>query len=236
MFGADRPYRTVRELVHAHVGMPAVVLGGGPSLPESLATCPGRGNAVYLSANEHGALFTECDYIVAHDKIEPKIRPFGKPLISRHMWADFRIMGSIVASTGVETAWVARLMGCSPIYIVGMDCYGDGGTYHHDPNATSYGYKLERGEHLRRWKTTLELYPGDYRAIGDPLQASMRDWHCIFPGVVDRQRLIDEAAGVMVRFKETADINGRRFPAASEAELPYRQAVGVVKRGQAVHI
>jgi hypothetical protein len=233
MTDPNRPYRTVRELVHAHIGRPAVVLGGGVSLPKEIGNCPGKDEAVYLSANQHGAMLIECDYIVAHDKIEEKIRPFGKPVVSRHMWADYRIMGSIVASTGVETAWVARLMGCAPIYIAGMDCFAGGGTYFHDPSADNIGFSLAVEEHLRRWQTTLTKYPAEYCPIGGPLQERMASWRCIREGTVDREQLLQEVGGVFVRFAGEMPHRGRTFSAGCRAELPYKEAMRLIELGHA---
>lgn len=223
--------------------MPAVVLGGGPSLRDQITRCPPRGEAIYLSANDHGARFTQCDYLVCHDKrdwqgnpMEETLRQFGAPIVSRHMFADYRIMGSIVPDTGIETAWVARLLGCAPIYICGIECYSGSGTYHHDPKAQSNGFKIPLTTHLGRWRETLRKYPGDYRPMGGPLKVHMPSWGVMRPGVPSRERLIADVSGVTVFALAEFEIRNRVFSPGRHYELPEREAGRVVKEGKARYV
>lgn len=221
--------RTVRELVHVHHGKPAVVLGGGPSLPSQLGRCPSRGEAVYISANDHGARFVECDYIAALDNIEPKVRPLGKPLISRKLWADFRLITAPTRSTGILCAWLARLMGCAPIYICGMDCFDPhAGTYFHDPHAVSGGFSLKKQKHVEKWLDMMRKHPAEYVPMGEPL-ASAIDKSCRVLGPARREAILTEIRGVLVTLKAPAPQKEFLWP-AGVIELPKHEAARLVMK------
>lgn len=173
--------RPMSDLIHAHAGRPAVIMGGGVSMPEQVARAPA--NAVFISCNQHGAIFRKCDYIVATDSIEDKLfktlaghtlrlREFGIPVISvRRPLADYRIFKSPVNSTGVIGAWCAWVMGCAPILLMGMDCYGGGATYYHDKAARSSGNSQTVAHHLDKWRQLIPQVPGAMiRAMGGPLE------------------------------------------------------------------
>lgn len=233
MSSPERPYRTLRELVHAYKGMPAVVMGGGPSLPGELERCPGRGQALYISANDHGAKLVGCDYIVAHDKIEERLRPFGVPLVSRHLWADIRYVTFPAANSGVIAAWVAAMFGCAPIHIAGMDCW-TGGTYWHDPNAKSAGHLLSRDVHLGRWRQLMTTAPAEYRPMGSVLGDAVRAWAVQTPaGPAPREACLASVAGVVVRFERDATLKTRRFRAGERVELTKHEAQKFVGARQA---
>lgn len=175
------PYRTVRDLIHAHVGRPGVVIGGGPSRTAAIAATPT--DAIFISTNDHGlrelkrhpAPPRRIHYTVACDRIERRARydigkggdatAWGVPVISRHMWADYRLLFLPGKSSGMAAAWLLRLMGCTPIILTGMDLY-TGGTYADDPTARSSGKTVAAVEHLRRWRVLAKAYPAMYRVIG----------------------------------------------------------------------
>ena len=179
------PYRTVRELVHTHVGRPAVVMGGAPSLPDEIEQCPK--DALYLSANEHGVkLIAErfpdrrCSYIVALDKILDRLDRWGVPIVSRHAWADYVILRFRLPdggqNSGMAAAWLARLMGCAPIIVIGVGCYSNGQAYWHAPKAQTNGFVTPPKEHIARWMMFKRMYPAMYRTIGDgPLSWAVFD-------------------------------------------------------------
>lgn len=230
----DRPYRTVRELIHIHAGRPAVVLGGGMSLPVELPSCPSRDEAIYLSANDHGARLVEVDYIVAHDNIDDRIRPFGKPLISRYLWADYRYLRWPAPSTGVITAWIARLMGCAPIYIVGMDCFSGKGTYYDKPDEKSAGFLVSVDVHVERWRKMMTDFPAEYRPVGGPVAEGYARWGCHVPGVVPRERIDQDIAGSWVRFKQPVTLKQQRtFRADERVELAPHEAARLIQQGLA---
>lgn len=138
------------ELALQYAGRPGVAMGGGESLPAQLARCPD--NAVYVSANQHGALLRTVDFIVSIDGNEADVRPCGVPVIGRRVWCDYRIQDwQDFHYCGPTVAWVLRALGCHPVILTGMDCY-QGGTYHHDPQARSTGRLVTLEEHTRHWR------------------------------------------------------------------------------------
>lgn len=173
-------YQTLRPLIHAHLGRPALIMGGGASLLQAFPSFPP--NAVHISVNDHGCRFMrhtlgidrQPDYIVACDRIERQVRfdvrppgtgaPWRVPLISRWMFADYRMLFSVAPNSGVAAAWAARLMGCAPIILAGMDLYV-GPTYFDAPTAISSGRNVPPAEHRQRWYR-LSKYPGMYRTLG----------------------------------------------------------------------
>jgi hypothetical protein len=207
--------------------MRAVVMGGGPSLPSQLERCPGRSNAVYLSANHHGASLVGCDFIVALDKVEPLLRPYAVPIVARHMYGDYRILKSPAPNSGIAAAWVACLMGCSPIYIAGMDC---GGAYFHDPAATS-GVGFSREQHLAHWRSMMESHPADYRPIGGPLLEAFQSWN-VGSGPTPPEVFAAEFAGIVVELTAAHDFKGRHFQRGERVELKPLEARSFVERAR----
>jgi hypothetical protein len=223
--------RSVRDLVHAHVGRPAVCLGGGLSLPAQLEQCPPRGEAVYISANDHGARLTPCDYIVAHDKIEDRVRPFGLPLISRQLWADYRVLDWPAANSGIIAAWAARLMGCAPIYIVGMDCFAPGvQTYHDKDDPKSGGYAMPQSWHVSRWFKYFGGYHGPYRTFGTLADVVLPQQRTAGP--IAREQIVSELRGVWVLLLQPQPIKDFEYP-AGPIELPPREAQRMLKQNRA---
>lgn len=233
MGSTERPYRTLRELVHAHYGMPAVVMGGGPSLPSELERCPGRDQAIYISANDHGAKLCGCDYIVAHDKIEERLRPFGVPIVSRHLFADIRYVTFPAANSGVIAAWFAAMLGCAPIHTTGMDCW-TGGTYWHDPEAKSAGHLLSLSDHLSRWERLMRTVPAAWKPMGPVLADALKRWNAWLPGPVARNVCIAQVSGVFVRFTRTVSVKWRTFWAGETYEVTEREARHFVAERSAV--
>jgi hypothetical protein len=156
-------------------------MGGGESLSACVHLFPP--NAVHFSVNDHGCRLMRHtlkiarlpDYVVACDKIEQRvrfdIRPPGTgaawdvPVIGRWGWADYRMLFSVAPNSGVAAAWAARLMGCAPIILAGMDLY-QGPTYFDDANAYSGGRSIPPQDHRPRWWTLAEHYPAMYRMLG----------------------------------------------------------------------
>lgn len=160
--------RAVSWLVHRHAGEPAVVIGGGMSHPAGMQRVPGPEAAVYISANDHGAKRYPCQYICCLDMIEERLRPYGVPIVSPRRYGDFRIFRNPCAQSGMLGVWLAWVMGCSPILLVGMDCFR-GGTYHDDPDATSSGTRIQLKSHLTRWQALGERLGADIRAAAGTL-------------------------------------------------------------------
>lgn len=224
---------TLTDLVHRHMGRPGVAMGGGLSLPSQIPQCPA--DAVWISANDHGAKLREVDYIAVIDRIEHRVRPFGKPLISIREWADYRVLENPAPNSGVLAAMILWVFGCAPIIAVGMDCY-DQGTYWHDPGAVSTGRQKPVAEHLGVWRRFAATYPGMYRTIGNgPLSRVFPAYDSAEPvqpghGAEEiRQRI----QGRVVRFTQTCTIRRRRYQPGDEAELLARHAEDAVKHRRA---
>lgn len=242
------PYRTVRDLVHAHAGRPAVVMGGGPSLLPTLdAVAAGRvvGSQapVYISANDHGAKALRARaradeplaYVLCLDKIERRCRqevwedgrtgpPWGVPLISRHMWADYRLVDVKPRFSGPGAAWFARLIGCDPIILAGMDCYV-GDTYWHSAKARSSARFVGIKHHLMLWRRLAQASAANYQVFAGELTK-------IFTGLdaqplvtpATREQLLQELGGVMVQFQFNHELSGRPFSQGTTIEVNTAEA------------
>lgn len=255
------PYRTVRSLLLAHVGRTAVVMGGGPTLAKHIEECPS--DALYIAVNDHGLRLLKdraaklqpraASYVVACDKIEERARadigpkdlpppkrdgqPWGLPVISRHVWADYRLTFMPAANSGMAAAWLARFMGCAPIILTGMDLWS-GKTYHDAPNARSSGHTITDAQHFRRWCTLLARYPGQYRTLGcSPLlQAKCAHYDPSEPADTppDAQKLLQELQSTWVRLTRDTRISQRSFPAGAVLELNAAEADKLIRTKKAV--
>lgn len=136
---------SVSELKDRHAGRPAVVMGGAPSLPEALKHCPK--DAVYISANQHGAMLRKVDYIVHTDRVQQTtnlpmrmlLKKYGAPLVSPQPDADYILENNIEANSGIRAILFAGILGCNPIIVTGIEMY-QGDTYFHDLKARSSGF------------------------------------------------------------------------------------------------
>lgn len=257
------PYRTVRSLLLKHVGQAAVVMGGGPSLAKHIHEAPS--DALYVAVNDHGLRLLkdrcatlaprQAAYVVACDKIEERARfdigprdlpppardraPWGLPVVSRHVWADYRLPFMPAPNSGMSAAWLARFMGCAPIILTGMDLWS-GATYHDAPNATSSGRAATAAQHLRRWTTMLSTYPGQYRTLGcSPLLAEK----CAHYDPAERaadppdaDSLVRELQTQWCRLTRDAEVSQRRFPSGAVLELHIGEVERLVKTRRAVRV
>lgn len=228
------PYKTVRELIHRHRRQPAVVIGGGPSAPAGLARCPA--DAIAISANDHGFKLRGCDYIASLDRIEGRLRAHAAPLISRHLFADYRVLVAPQPNSGIVGAWLARLMGCTPIYLVGMDCWS-GEAYFHNATAKSSGFSEPPRNHIARWREFLLRFPAAYAAFEGPLKAQCASMEEYPPG---RDRLEREVAGVPVRFHREAIFRAygldRTFGAGDVIEVSAVEAQQLINERKACRL
>jgi hypothetical protein len=249
------PYQTLRPLIHAHVGRTAVVMGGGPTLAEAMKIAPA--DALYISVNDHGLRFFKrrgdprrCSYVVACDKIEKRARfdcrdpgddgqPWGLPVISRHMFADYRLLHLPAPNSGMSGAYFARLLGCAPVIITGMDCY-TGGTYHDDPKAGSTGRNIRPADHRSRWTKLGVQYPGMYRTIGcDPVLA--RHFGTYNPeekpeAPAPLAQLVQELRRFRCVLKAEATICQRPFKSGQVLDLMQREVEQLMKEKRATRI
>jgi hypothetical protein len=251
----------VRDLVLAHPGRAAVIMGGGPSLATHLEQAPA--DALYLSVNDHGlrllkdrpALSRRCSYVVCADRIEERVRrdigmrdlpppardgaPWDVPVISRHPWGDWRLTYMPGPSSSMAAAWCARLMGCAPIILMGMDLW-EGATYHDAPKARSSGRAATPVQHLQRWCTLLAVFPAQYRALGcSPLfreKCAHYDPRETPEPVVDRELLLRDLRSRTVRTLSDCVIAHRPFNAGEVLELTAKEADPLVRDHKAVFL
>lgn len=176
--------RLIADLYGSAVRRPAIVVGGGPSAPAQLELLrPLLDTAAILSANGHAwKLGLGAHYVVCKDNrhtetgelMEPRLRPFGAPIIGRHYWADYRLpRWPVQGNSGMMALGVAALMGCAPIFPIGFDCYQNG-TYFHDPDAKN----VSRGLRDSLWRSRYQrlrakLVTADIRLLdASPLSVS----------------------------------------------------------------
>lgn len=228
---------TLTDLVHCHVGRPGVVLGGGPSMPAQIERCPQ--DAVWISANDHGAKFREVDYLCAIDRgMEKPVRRFGKPVLSIREWADYRILENPAPSSGILGAFSLWAMGCAPIVLLGMDCY-QAGTYAEDPEAFSTGRQHPLHEHLGRWRRFLATYPGMFRTMGETALAEVvPEYHPgeAVPPPLPADEIRRRIAGPRIRFLQTCTLRRKRFQPGDEAEVRLKDAMKAVTDRQARYL
>jgi hypothetical protein len=169
---------SILNLRNFHAGLPAVVLGGGPSLPVDLARLP-RSIMVKFCVNQHGLQFVQPDYLVFLDN--PDLNPAlqaaaqGRQLmtISRLKdWSDVDLTGADWWQVGFSShlaTWLACWMGCDPVLLAGMDCYQGPRSADADPRDNAYNTPL--AEHLAGWRQAFEKcqHPERIKAISGPL-------------------------------------------------------------------
>jgi hypothetical protein len=175
----------VTSLWGRHAGQPAVVMGGGPSLPRDLAILADAfgplDDAVWISANEHGAMLRPVDYLVYRDALHQRasqaagyqvsmldvLREYvdrdGAMTISHKPGADLQLdlPGEVapVLNSGLWAIYAAAQMGCRPILCAGMDCY-TGDTYHHDGGAQSSSRGKAVRTFVQQGVTVAAMAPG----------------------------------------------------------------------------
>lgn len=220
--------RSVKDILLKHAGATFAVLGGGPSLPESLARLPA--GTVCLSANQHGAMIHPCEYIVASDTIEDQLRPLGVPIIAPHRWADYRMSEHPqMPFTGMAATWVAWMLGARVILLAGMDCYvNKQQTYFHGHD--TIGRERPMTGQMNGWSKVLSCVPRPIRAMGGPLTLlfGAYDPSEEFPPYVPTERhvLLKECAGLKVEIlKDHGRERGNHcFKQGQILELPRNEA------------
>jgi hypothetical protein len=164
----------------AFKGSTALVLGGGPSLPEDLRKAPLSDHPIIIAVNYHALKLIEADFIVYND--EPKTDPellgavmkFKGVRVSPDPTSDVEF--DVPVWTGFYSsntaAWLALWMGCDPVILCGMDCYQGERVYFHDysHDAPCFHYPLDH--HLRPWKEDgkhLLPHPERVKVMSGPL-------------------------------------------------------------------
>jgi hypothetical protein len=135
----------ISAIGNKYAGRPAVVMGGAPSMPAAVAQCPA--DAVYISANQHGAMLRKCDFVVCVDQrhqvlgipMRLMLQRYGYPIVGMHEGCDYVMPWRYDGNSGLHAILFACLLGCSPVIATGIEMF-KGKTYFHDPDAKSSGF------------------------------------------------------------------------------------------------
>lgn len=186
--GLNVPSLKMMEDVHA--GVPAIVLGGGPSLVDDLKIGFNQDPKpiVYFSVNWRPMDLVQCRYVVWMDKfyrdggmrrpIIEMVNRKGVAKLSQHIEHTDYDFDDVVpkkdlAHSGAVAVFIAAYMGCSPIYLGGMDGYSSDRAYH--DGAQGEFLPSHRGGltgHLHTWLGVKETARGggrQVRALSGPL-------------------------------------------------------------------
>lgn len=235
------------KLIGAHEGRPAIVICGGMSAPEQLKKLQkSLQDPVLISVNEHGCKLTDCHYSVSLDNVEPKLRGFDVTRLTPHRWADYKLTGHWNASNSGRTAcWVAWKLGCTPIILVGVDCY-QGGTYFWDRKAHSSGNFQKLEQHLKEWSVVPHRVPAEIlTCAGGPLVE-----HDIIPKFDGRRKYpqVDylppkvngstesAPADLKIRVLKPTWIEGQQYDIGEEPVVRPRSARAVVNARKAEYV
>jgi hypothetical protein len=202
-----------------------VIIGGGMSRSTQMALAPPADQAIYISTNAHGLERWPCDYTVCLDNIEDQLRQWDVPIVSTRRFANIYVLEQKVCQSGMLGAYIAWVMGCSPIFLAGIDCY-QGGTYEDDPEARSGGRKIPLKNHLMRWRKARALIRGDVRTFGGPLAELFPVHDSTVPAkpAWPAERLYREVGGTVVQFEVPHRLAPVDYARGSIVELPDREA------------
>jgi hypothetical protein len=236
--------RLISDLVLAHAGRPAVVMGGATSLPGQVAQLEGL-DPIWLSANEHGALLRRVDYLVHCDLVHQRAQrpmvdvlrayaqPMGAPILSPLLSADYRLPGWDVrrqrGNSGMWAIEAAWLVGCHPIIATGMDCYTGPGTYYHELDAPSSSLTKAAAEFDDLLDALKARIPGAVVRVMD--QRMARHWPLYDPAeqlppfaATPQLLAAGQATGIPVRFLRTGKFCKQRFAAGDQVEMTRAEA------------
>lgn len=185
--------QAITELLYRHFDKPALIIGGGPSVPIDVTMLPSDYFGVVLSANEHGFKQRSFrpDYIVNVDKrhsvtqeyMRTRLAQYGTPTINCHSWADYRLPDwKWAVNSGITAIAAAIVMGCNPIVATGIDCWQTNKLYFHsaaDPGARSPAQKfrpyfMEQLAHFVRFR---EGCYANVRALCGPIKDRFGAFH-----------------------------------------------------------
>jgi hypothetical protein len=174
-----------------HLGRPAVILGGGPSLPSDLARVPE--NAVWIGINHHVLELPRLpEYLVFQD--DPNQHPHLRAafdaccktsiVVSRQMlWTQVDVRGEPWWDSGFSSSlatWLGCFMGCDPVLLAGMDLYQGPVKYFHsyDQNSNSLAFRNTLEQQLEIWRGARKHCPNwkRIRAMSGPLVELFGAW------------------------------------------------------------
>lgn len=166
-----------------HIGRPAAILGGGPSLPDDIKRIPK--DAIMIAVNYHGFYHCPLDhqpmYMVYND--QPETNPLQVQAVLEHkaihvspepssdvMFDVPNVWTGFFSSN--TAAWFALWMGCDPVILCGMDCY-QGPVKHCAPSTYhSEMFELPLEFYIRPWREDCKnsvLHPERLKAMSGPL-------------------------------------------------------------------
>lgn len=159
-------------------GIPAAVLGGGPSLPEDLARLPKK--CLLISVNYHALRICRPSFMVYNDQpendpemlqaLEDRTVIKVSPEPSSDILFDVKVWTGFYSSN--TAAWFALWIGCDPVILCGMDLYQGDQVYFHptDRDVPCFHYPLDH--HMRPWiedGRNLLPHPERLRVMSGPL-------------------------------------------------------------------
>lgn len=157
-----------------------LVVGGGMRAREDLATLGNRDFSCIISANSHGFKIPglKPNFIVCKDHrhtetkrhMEPTLREFGVPIITRHYWGDFRLADwELQGNSGLMSIAVAAILGGGPIYPIGFDNFKEG-TYWYDPHAKNISKHVSPVVYKQKvLRLAEQLFGTQVRPVSGPL-------------------------------------------------------------------
>lgn len=122
--------KKLSKLCNTCNGIPAAVLGGGPSLPTDLEHLPK--DCLLIAVNYHALYYCKPDYMVYNDT--PETNPLQLKAVQEHTTIHvspeptsdvlFDVPNVWTGFFSSNTAtWFALWLGCDPVILCGMDCY-----------------------------------------------------------------------------------------------------------------
>lgn len=181
--------KLLSDLVGPYQGRPILVIGGGPSVEQSLKEIPLDLPVCVISANGHGFkqdkfhvdFVVNVDFTYASTRVpmQQYLAQFNTPTINRWSWADYRIPEWIFnGDSGLTAITVATMLGGHPVIPIGMDRYTGPKRYFWEPEAEK-GWDRRKPanidnirEHTRK---VVEFTAGsEVRILGGPLRAYWR--------------------------------------------------------------
>jgi hypothetical protein len=170
------------SLADYYAGIPAAILGGGPSLPDDLAAIASS-NLLLIAVNYHAhEIGLQPHFVVYLD--DPRDR--GQMLkileqedvvkVSPDYGSDIEMdvkywRGRNSATTA---AWLGLYMGCNPVYLCGMDMYRGARKYCHDNYEPKQVPRLDLSEMMRPWIEECRAsvpHPERLVAVSGPLRS-----------------------------------------------------------------
>ena len=175
--------KLLNDLFGCYDGKPILVIAGGPSVARDLPKLYAIGfrPACVLSANAHGfkqnvypidfAVNVDKQHCALRTPMELVLRPFGKPIINRHSWADYRLPNwTFSGNTGLTSIAIACALGGNPVVPLGIDFWSTGRCYFHSGQETKKHASRTPSKPNRKVKNLVAFCAGaNIRPVSGPL-------------------------------------------------------------------